>query len=1040
MKKLYLLLAIILSLAIIAGCSGRGETPPPADLPAEPTTPAAEEPATPEEPVAEEYPLYVNLTWHQHQPMYYKDEDGVYTRPWVRVHATKDYLDMAEMIAAEEGVKAAINLTPSLIRQIQDYADNGAKDLYWVLAEIPAAELSVEEKTFILQRFYDANWDHIIAVHPRYQELLDLRGGTDEEAIAAAVENFTEQDFRDLQIWFNLAWVDPDYLDQEPFKALVDKGSDFSEEDKVTLFDGILELIQRVLPTHKELQDAGVLEITTTPYAHPILPLIFDSDLALVGNPKAIMPKQHFSYPEDAAFHLQKSVEMYESIFERDVRGLWPGEGSVAEEIVPLVSEAGYKWMQTGEPVLVASLGLAGDRFGRDSDGVVKDPDTFYRPYYVQGESGGEVAIFFRDWVISDKIGFNYSGMAGEDAAQDMVDSLEAIHASLQGTEGPHIVTIVVDGENAWENYDNDGKEFFHSLYKKLAESENLETITPSEYLRLYPEQRELDILFPGAWFSANYDTWIGESEEAEGWDLLARVRADLAQYEDGTLSASPEALAEAQDFMYLAEGSDWFWWYGTDQDSGQDSYFDEGYRALLKGVYTSLGVEYPAFLDIPVIQPQPLKPTTAISGQTTPVVDGILGEDEWATAAVYEGIEGDPIQNFAYGMDQEKLHLRFDLSEPLGDFRRLLVYLNAPGDLDKLMIGVGGETRLVSPASRWIEFMTGNNPITLYKSDGSGWEPAQKLDGELAVDGEIVELSLDKSVLGEVSAGDLVPVHVVITGEEPFLFNAEAPLAIQYFSFKPLTSVLLVEDPEGDDNGPGTYTYPKDGVFKAGDFDLTAFEVSSDGANYYFSFSLKAPITNGWNSPAGFSVQTFDVYIDQDPGAGTGNRMLLPGRNAALEDGNGWDIALWIEGWTPQVVVPGEDPMADPVKDTEASSAMKVYVDVGKNAVIASVPVEFFGDGDPTEWSYAAVVLGQEGYPAEGVWRVRDVNQNAESYKFGGAPLDKNHTRIIDLALPAAYTPDQATLLGTYPSSTQSIDGMGPDDFAIIPLIAVTE
>ena len=1040
MKKLQILLAIILSLAVIAGCSAPSATPAPTDVPVEPTEPVVEEPTPTEAPVVKEYPLYVNLTWHQHQPMYYKDENGVYTRPWVRVHATKDYLDMAEMIAAEEGVKAAINLTPSLIRQLQDFTDNGVKDLYWVLAEVPAAELTAEQKTFILQRFYDANWDHIIAVHPRYQELLDLRGGTDEADIAAAVENFTEQDFRDLQIWFNLAWIDPDYLAQEPFKALVAKGRDFTEEDKVTLFDGILELIKRVLPTHKELQDAGILEITTTPYAHPILPLIYDSALALVGNPKAIMPKQHFSYPEDAAFHLQKSVEMYESIFGREVRGLWPGEGSVAEEIVPLVSEAGYKWIQTGEPVLVASLGLGGDRFGRDSDGVVKDPDTFYRPYLVQGESGEKVGIFFRDWVISDKIGFNYSGMAGEAAAQDMIDSLEAIHASLQGTEGPHIVTIVVDGENAWENYDNDGKEFFHALYKKLAESELLETITPSEYLELYPEQRELDILFPGAWFSANYDTWIGESEEAEGWDLLARVRADLTQYEDGTLSASPEALAEAQDFMYLAEGSDWFWWYGTDQDSGQDSYFDEGYRALLKGVYTSLGVDYPAFLDIPVIQPVPLKPTTAISGQTTPVVDGDLGEDEWGTAALYEGKEGDPIQAFAYGMDQEKLHLRFDLEDSLGDFRRLLVYLNAPGDQDRLMVGLDGESRLVAPASRVIEFMTGNNPITLYKSDGSAWEPEQALDGELAVDGEIVELSLAKSVLGEVSAGVVIPVQIEVTGAQPFQFNTEAPLAIQYFSFEPITSVLLIEDPEGDDTGPGGYTYPKDGVFKAGDFDLTAFEVSSDGANYYFSFTLKAPITNGWNSPAGFSVQTFDVYIDKDPGAGTGNRMLLPGRNAALADGNGWDIAVWIEGWTPQVVVPGDDPMAEPVKDTEASSAMKVYVDVGKNAVIASVPVEFFGEGSPSNWSYAAVVLGQEGYPAEGVWRVRDVSQNAESYRFGGAPLDNNHTRIIDLALPSAYTPDQATLLGTYPSSAQPIDGKGPDDFAIIPLIAVTK
>ena len=1040
MKKLQFWIAIILSLAVIAGCSAPSPTPAPTDVPVEPTTPVAEEPTATEAPVVEEYPLYVNLTWHQHQPMYYKDENGFYTRPWVRVHATKDYLDMAEMIAAEEGVKATINLTPSLIRQLQDFTDNGAKDLYWVLAEVPAAELTVEQKTFILQRFFDANWDHIIAVYPRYKELLDLRGGTDEAAIAAAVENFTEQDLRDLQVWFNLAWIDPDYLAQEPFKALVDKGRDFTEEDKVTLFDGILALMKRVLPTDKDLQDAGILEITTTPYAHPILPLIYDTDLALVGNPKAIMPKQRFSYPQDATFHLQKSVEMYENIFGREVRGLWPGEGSVAEEIVPLVSEAGYKWMQTGEPVLVASLGLSGDRFARDNNGVVKDPDTFYRPYYVQGESGDKVAVFFRDWVISDKIGFNYSGMAGEAAAQDMIDSLNAIHESLKNTEGPHIVTIVVDGENAWENYDNDGKDFFHALYKKLAESETLETITPSEYLELYPEQRELDTFFPGAWFSTNYDTWIGESEEAEAWDLLARVRADLKQYEDGTLSGSSEALAKAQDFMYLAEGSDWFWWYGTDQDSGQDSYFDEGYRALLKGVYTSLGVEYPAYLDFPVIQAQPLKADVAVSGEMTPVIDGVATEDEWSKAALYKAEEDAPIQSFGYGMDQENLYLQINLAKALAGGEAIEVYLNAPGDINKQMADLSATGQLFAPASRVLEIKAGQTTVGMYLTDGTTWTKQEEALGQVAAKEGTIEVQLPKSVLGEASNGNVIPMQVILRQEEAIQFNTQAPLAIQFFSFEPLTSVLLIEDPEGDDNGPGSYTYPKDGVFKAGDFDLTAFEVSSDGANIYFSFTVKAPITNGWNSPAGFSVQTFDVYIDKDPGAGTGNRMLLPGRNAALADGNGWDIALWIEGWTPQVVVPGEDPLGEPVNNTEASSAMKVYVDAGKNAVIASVPAEFFGEGSPAEWSYAAVVLGQEGYPAEGVWRVRDVNQNAESYRFGGAPLDNNHTRIIDLALPADFSPDQATVLGTYPSSAQPVDGKGPDDFAIIPLIAANK
>ena len=265
-------------------------------------------------------------------------------------------------------------------------------------------------------------------------------------------------------------------------------------------------------------------------------------------------------------------------------------------------------------------------------------------------------------------------------------------------------------------------------------------------------------------------------------------------------------------------------------------------------------------------------------------------------------------------------------------------VYLNAAGDQERQMTQLGSG-RLLAPASRVLEVKAGQTTVALYLTDGETWTSQEEAVGRAAVNGNTIELELPKSVLGEAGNGNMIPMQVVLRDKEAVLLNEDAPLAIQYFSFEPLTSVLLIQDPEGDDYGPGTYTYPTDGVFKAGDFDLTEFEVSSDGANIYFSFTMKAPITNGWGSPNGFSVQTFDVYIDKDPGAGTGNRMLLPGRNAALQEGSGWDVAVWVEGWTPQVVVPGEDPMAEPVKDTAATSAMKVYVDPAKNAVIASAP-----------------------------------------------------------------------------------------------------
>ncbi len=983
--------------------------------------------------------LYVNLTWHQHQPLYYKESDGNYSRPWVRVHATKDYLDMVETVAKYEGVHVTFNLTPSLIRQLDDFALNGVKDAYWILAEKPAAELTDIDKQFILTRFFDANWDHIIRVHPRYKELLDKRNGTDEAAITDAVTSFSEQDFRDLQIWFNLAWVDPDYLEVEPLKSLVDKGRDYSESDKVLLFDEILNLVQKVISTHADLQKNGVIEVTTTPYAHPILPLIYDTDLALVGNPGAEMPDR-FSYPEDAQYHLSKSVEMYKEHFGRDVRGLWPGEGAVAQDIVGFVAAAGYQWMQTGEPVLAKSLGI--DSFTRDSNELVQQADELYRPYYVKDENGNQVGIFFRDWNLSDKIGFTYSGMDGVSAAQDLINRLEAIQQKFitDATPGPHIVTLVIDGENAWENYDNDGKLFLNSLYQKLSESTLLKTATPSEYLKMFPEQRVIEDLFPGAWFSANYDTWIGESEEALAWNYLGEVRSYLTDYITGVKSVSAEQLATAMDYMYLAEGSDWFWWYGTDQDSGQDAYFDQGFRELLKNVYISLGEPAPTFLDVAIIQPQPVKADIPLMGSGTPEIDGDVDDEAWTWAATYKGGDADMLKSLSYVMDKENLYLRVDADPEVISSIGLEFYFSIPRQDGRSSFALGdGEAPgviLGTSATTMIQWAPGANNVKVFGTDGEIWSVTTEKIGSAATSKAHLEIAIPLDALGELATGDDLRFVTLITPDMA-KFPAQGPAQIMILDMGEAVSLLIVEDPEGDDNGPGTYTYPTDGVFGKGVFDVKSFEISYDATSLIFTTSFYGEITNGWGSPNGFSVQTIDVYIDQDPGAATGARWLLPGRNAVLGSENGWEYAVWIEGWTPQVVVPDATTL-EPKDFSEASSGIKLFVDPGKNAIITRIPLTYLGDGSPEDWSYAAVVLGQEGYPSPGVWRVRDVSQTAEAYRFGGAPADNNHTRIIEVVWPANADISQADILSTYPSTAKPIDGLGMDDFVVIPLFSI--
>ena len=464
---------------------------------------------------------------------------------------------------------------------------------------------------------------------------------------------------------FNLAWVDPDWLAEEPLSALVAKGENFSEADKAVLFAEHTRLINEVIPVHSELQQDGQIEVTMTPFAHPILPLLISTDLALEAMPTVELPGAEFAYGQDAVAQIELGVELYEQHFGVAPRGMWPAEGSVSQEIVSMVSRAGIRWMASDEGVLANSLGMSS--FTRDAREVVTEPDTLYRPYYVQGAQGDPVAMVFRDVVISDKVGFTYSGVSGQAAAQDFVNRIHAIRDALiaDGVQGPNLVSVILDGENAWEYYENDGKEFLNALYTLLSEDELIRTVTPSEFLELAPEQPAIDDLWAGSWISHDFSTWIGEDEENRAWEYLAETRAVLAKYEQGVRNTSPENLEQAQVAMYIAEGSDWFWWYGSDQNSGNDDAFDQQFRDTLRQVYVILGEEAPGFLDVPVIPQTPVTADQASTGLLAPVIDGQASSGEWDAAGAYLASGGamaaaQPFfDNLAYGFDGSNLYIK---------------------------------------------------------------------------------------------------------------------------------------------------------------------------------------------------------------------------------------------------------------------------------------------------------------------------------------------------------------------------------------------
>lgn len=1011
-----------------------------------PTEELGTEVAEPTQTLPEEQPIYLAIIWHQHQPVYFKDpETGIYSRPWVRVHAAKDYVDMAAILKLYPDIHVTFNLTPSLIRQIDDFVA-GAKDLYWVLTEIPANELTEDQKQFVLERFFDTN-RKVIRRFPRYQELLRKRDTSDNP-----LEEFTTQDYLDLQVLFNLAWTDPDWLAQEPLAGLVVKGKDFNEEDKQIVLAEHVRLIQQVIPIHRELQDAGQIEVTMTPFAHPILPLLVTTDLAREALPDVELPRERFVYGQDAAAQIALGVQLYEAHFGRPPRGMWPAEGSVAQEIVTLVAQNGIQWMASDEGVLANSLGMTS--FTRDANGVVVQADTLYRPYYVQGKRGGPVAIVFRDIVLSDKVGFTYSGLKGSIAAADFIQRIHAIRQALleSGAKGPHLVSVILDGENAWEYYANDGKEFLHSLYQRLSEDPLIKTVTPSEFLENAPDQPKIDDLWAGSWIDHSFATWIGEEEENAAWDLLATTREFLQKYITGPRKGSVDdaVLEEALTWMYIAEGSDWFWWYGADQNSGNDEAFDQQFRETLKQVYLTLGEDPPSVLDVPIIPQPAVKADRPSTGLIQPEIDGIVDLGEWEAAGQYlasgETLTAQPLylQALNYGFDGQHLYLGLvsdaDYTFFPGD-NFAEVYLKVPGGGDTNYFSRSGSL-LGFSANRLVEIAYQDGALAgaaIYQAEGDEiWGQPTALEQVAGTPGQL-ELAIPLALLGQADSGDRLMVRVFFrqpagAGEAaPPLEDTDrlpfaGPALIAVPDLGTTTVLVEINDPANDDHGPGNYVYPLDGVFNSGNFDVLNFQAGYDDENIVFKFTFRGPVDNPWGSPNGLALQTLDIYIDVD-GDGQGGIALLPGRNLALQEGYAWDFAITAEGWTPGIYIPTEDG----IQQIAIGNEFTILADPGQRKVTIRVPKSILG-ANPESWRFAAVVLSQEGFPSSGVMRVRDVLPKAEQWRLGGAPPGTtNHTRVVDLVWPVEG--DQERWLSDYLPTDKPQSELTAQDFARVPM-----
>jgi alpha-amylase/alpha-mannosidase (GH57 family) len=566
-----------------------------------------------------------------HQP-YYKDlVTGEYRLPWARLHALKDYYGMVKLLDEFPKVHQTFNLVPSLIVQIEDYVNGTAHDPFLEVASKPAAELAPAERRFALQYLFQANPTHMIGRYPRYRELFQQFRATGEN-VERAVGYFRPQDFTDLQVLSQIAWFDEFFLEDKEGAALVRKGRGYTRDDQVLALRKQKEFLGQVLPAYAAAAKRGGIEISTSPFYHPILPLVCDTDQGRASSPGLPLPEQRFRHPEDAEEQLRRGLELHQRVFGVRPQGVWPSEGSVSEEVIAIAHKLGIQWMATDEGVLGRSLGYF---FHRDGEGRLQGdgPDKLYTLYRYQ-KAEAVMHLLFRDHTLSDLIGFVYSGMAADAAATHLIHRIKDCAQAI-GSKGRDVmVPIILDGENAWEYYPQSGREFLRRVYDAIQRDPGMEAVTVSEAIARQSQFPRLNSLVPGSWINANFNVWIGAAEDNRAWDYLSSARDFYARAAAG---ASEPARQLAFEEVLIAEGSDWNWWYGPEHHSANDREFDELYRKHLSNIYQALGASPPDYLAQPIAAGVLRPYFTPQTAYIHPRIDGkVMRYFDWIGAAMY--------------------------------------------------------------------------------------------------------------------------------------------------------------------------------------------------------------------------------------------------------------------------------------------------------------------------------------------------------------------------------------------------------------------
>jgi alpha-amylase/alpha-mannosidase (GH57 family) len=674
----------------------------------------------------------VAILWHMHQPFYQDLLTGEHVLPWVRLHALKDYWGMVALLREFPEVRVTFNLVPSLLVQLEAFAHEQASDRHLDLGLKPADQLTAQERAFCVHNFFHAQRTRMVEPNPRYRELLDKRGDGTHGSARAQADLFTVDDLRDLQVWHKLAWIDPWYHDHdERIQLLLNKGHHFTEQDKVVLRQVELELLRRVIPEYADAARRGQVELSTSPFYHPILPLLCDTDIYLRTHPHSRMPREPFRHPEDAADQLERAVALHKRLFGSRPQGLWPSEGSVSDAMVSLVGKAGLRWMATDEEILARTLRIP---FTRGGDGHLDQPERLYKPYAVT--AGGEsVACGFRDHSLSDLIGFSYASWSADGAADDFIYRLVTggrRYVARTGEEAT--IFVILDGENAWEHYEGQGRPFLRALYSRLATHPEIRTVTMHEACA--GAKDPLPSIFPGSWIGGDFYIWIGHDDDHRAWGQLAEARRTLDLAAPMT---PPAALEQAREEILIAEGSDWFWWYGDDHSSDHDREFDDLFRRHVRNVYRALNRPIPEDLFVTNITTEtPYVAVDPPTGFIEPALDGeVTSYFEWIgagcvvttmAAGTMQKVDASRgrIMLIEFGFNLDYLWVRIDADVPMRTF---------------MEPGVQVRITFVSPAGIQVVLTPGGVRLER-RQPGAAWQPSP-CDGLGAAAGQILEVRI---------------------------------------------------------------------------------------------------------------------------------------------------------------------------------------------------------------------------------------------------------------------------------------------------------